>query len=152
MSQSRFGGTGCGFALTSPLHSLTLNPPRLMTTASHFFSSPLDMILRVRMLVFVPARAEAAECADLKDAAVTFRGIDHGAALGDEARHRLLAHHVLAGLHRGDRNQRVPVRRRGDGDHVDVLAFEHAAEVGVERLVVGAAEPFHVALGELFDV
>ena len=41
------------------------------------------------------------------------------------------------------------MRRRGDGDHVDVLPFQHAAEVGVFGLVVRAVEPLHVALGEL---
>jgi len=33
MSQSRFFGTGCGFAFTSPLHSLTFRLARLITTA-----------------------------------------------------------------------------------------------------------------------
>ena len=37
------------------------------------------------------------------------RDLRHRLALGDGERHRLLAEHVLAGLHRGDRDDGVPV-------------------------------------------
>ena len=40
---------------------------------------------------------------------------------------------------------------RGDGHHVDVLALQHAAEVGVDRLVVGLVVELHVALGQQPD-
>jgi hypothetical protein len=36
---------------------------------------------------------------------------------------------ILAGLHRPDAHQGVPVVRRGDRDDIDVLAVEDTAEV-----------------------
>ena len=51
-------------------------------------------------------------------------------------RQRLLAVHVLAGLHRLDGDLRVPVVGRADGDDVDVLAIEHLAVVGVDLALV----------------
>jgi hypothetical protein len=44
------------------------------------------------------------------------------------------------------------VRRRADGDHIDVLALEHAAEVGVLGLVVGPVQPFDIALGSFMTL
>ena len=58
-------------------------------------------------------------------------GVAHGAPLGDGQRRRLLQVDVLAVLHRGDRDQRVPVIRRADDDGVDVLVGEQLAVVGV---------------------
>ena len=47
------------------------------------------------------------------------------AAFPDVVRYRLLDVDVLAGLHRPDRGQRVPVVGGGDGDRVDLLVVEN---------------------------
>ena len=60
--------------------------------------------------------------ADLADALVSVDGVAHGKALRQVQRHRLLQVKVLAGFARGDGLQRMPVRRRGDDDGVEVLA------------------------------
>jgi hypothetical protein len=103
-------------------------------------------------VVLVPAGAEPAEGADLEDAPVPFLRLGHRAAFRDEAGHGLFAEHVFAGFHGGDGNERVPMWRRGDGDQVNILALQHAAEVGVSGLVVGAVEPADVATGQLDGV
>ena len=93
------------------------------------------MILWMRTVARVPAGAETAEGADLEDAPVALLGLDHGAALGDEAGHRLLAEHVLAGLHRGDGDQGVPTAEAWRWPPRRCPALQHAAEVGVDRQV-----------------
>ena len=59
----------------------------------------------------------------------------HRLALGDRERHRLLAEHVLAGLHRGDGDDGVPVVGRADADGVDRRVVHHVAPV--EHLAAG---------------
>src|ERR1019366_9408965 len=76
--------------------------------------------------------------ADLADAVVLPDGIAHGKAFGQVARHRLLQVEVLAGLARGDCQERVPVGRSGDDHGVKVLLGEHLAEVAVA--LAGALE------------
>ncbi len=58
-------------------------------------------------------------------------GLHHGHAFTDCAAHRLFAPHVLAGLRGLDAHQRVPVRRGGDVDDVDVLALKDLTEIVV---------------------
>ncbi len=50
-------------------------------------------------------------------------------SFGDGPRHRLFAPDVLAGLCSSNRNKRVPVRRRGYVDDVDVTSLEKFAEI-----------------------
>ena len=58
----------------------------------------------------------------------------HETRLTDVVGERLLAVDVLAGLHRGDRDERVQVIGRGDQDGVDrLLLLEHDPEVLVDR-------------------
>jgi hypothetical protein len=78
-----------------------------------------------------------AERADLKDAAGPLFRVGNDPSFADEAGHRFFAEDVFPRFHRGDGNERVPVRRRADGDAVDILAVEDVAEVGVPGLVVG---------------
>ena len=67
-------------------------------------------------------------------------GVAEGTALGDRQRGRLLQVDVLAGLDRGDRDERVPVVGRADDDGVDVAVGEQLAVVGVAGdAVVGLA-------------
>ena len=87
------------------------------------------------------ARAGARLRAALHDAVVLAGGLDHLPAFPDVVRHGLLDVDVLAGLGRGDRDQRVHVIRRGDRDGVDVLALEHLAEVGVSVELVTECFP-----------
>ena len=54
------------------------------------------------------------------------------AAFPDVVRDGLFDVNVLAGLHRPDRGQRVPVVGGGDRDRVDLFVFEDAAHVGVD--------------------
>ena len=67
----------------------------------------------------------------LDDPAVLLGRLDHLAAFEDVVAARLLDVDVLARLAGPDRRQRVPVVRRGDADHVDVLAVVDLAEVGL---------------------
>ena len=60
------------------------------------------------------------------------RRLRHLPHFPDAARERLLAVHVLAELHRGDRHDGVVVIGRGDEHRVDVLlGIEHAAPVAI---------------------
>ena len=86
----------------------------------------------------VKRRSETEPCVQAEDAIVFVDRLDDFFALVDCAAHRLLAPDVLAGLGGGDGDQRVPMRRGGDVDDVDVLALQHLAEI-VVRLNVGAA-------------
>ncbi len=97
-------------------------------------------------------RPETPVCADLEDSAVAPLGLGHGRAFGDETAHWLLAEHVFAGFHGGNGDEGVPAGVGGDGHHVDVLAFQHFAEIGIDPLVVGGILELHVAAGELADV
>ncbi len=63
---------------------------------------------------------------------------DHLRGLDDAVGHRLLHQHVLAGLERGDGDLAVGVTRRADVDHVDVVAGDRGAPVG---LGIGPAVP-----------
>ena len=69
--------------------------------------------------------------ADLHDTPVLAGGVEHGVALAHVPADRFLAIHVGAGLHRGDRVQRVPMVRRTDQHNVEVLLLEHLAVVRV---------------------
>ena len=83
---------------------------------------------------------------------VSFETLHHLQRFGDGVRHGLLAVDVLAGLHGGDGDGRVPVVGGGDQDGVDVLAVEHLPIVARGRRVglnfLGAAE---VAVVEVAD-
>ena len=71
--------------------------------------------------------------ADLEDALVLARRLDHQPAFADREAHRLLGIDVLAGLAGVDADQRPPVVGRGRDDGVDVLAVEQLAIVLVRR-------------------
>ena len=71
--------------------------------------------------------------AHLGDALVLQRGVRHHPPLADAVAEGLLDEHVLARLHRPDGRQGVPVIGRDDGDRVDFLVVQDAAEVA-ERL------------------
>ena len=72
------------------------------------------------------------------------RGGDELLAFEDVMRKGLLDVEVLAGLEGPDALDGVLVVRRGDGDGVDILIFEHLADVGV---ALGAGDVLH-ALGD----
>lgn len=61
---------------------------------------------------------------DLEDAPRPVDGVAEGPALGDGERRRLLQVDVLPGLHRRDRDERVPVVGGADDDRVHVRARE----------------------------
>ena len=67
--------------------------------------------------------------AGLERDARLLRDLRHRLALGDGERHRLLAEDVLAGLHRGDGDDGVPVVGRADADGVDRRVVHHVAPV-----------------------
>ena len=73
--------------------------------------------------------------AGLERDARLLRHARHRLALGDGERHRLLAEHVLAGLHRGDGDDGVPVVGRADAHGVDRRVGDHVAPV--EHLAAG---------------
>ena len=78
--------------------------------------------------------ARAAMVAHLRRHARLLRDARDQTRLTDVVRERLLAVHVLAGLHREDRDERVQVVGRGDEDGVDRLfLLEHDPEVFVRR-------------------
>ena len=64
----------------------------------------------------------------LHDAAVLLGGGDDQRSFVVDVRDRLLDVDVLAGLHRSQRDRRVPVMRRGDDAGVDVLVGDHVFE------------------------
>ena len=72
------------------------------------------------------------------------RGGDELLAFEDIMREGLLDVEVLAGLEGPDTLDGVLVVRGGDGDGVDILVFEHLADVGIS---LGARNGLH-ALGE----
>ena len=82
---------------------------------------------------YLPRNVEAALKAEPgiqpEDPLVFGHGFFHRLAFVNRAAHRLFAPDILAGLRGSDRDQRMPVRRRGDMDDVDVFAFQHFAEV-----------------------
>jgi hypothetical protein len=69
--------------------------------------------------------------AGLQDSVVLLLDREQPLALVDRERQRLLAVNVLAGLHGGHGDQRVPVVDGGADDHVEVLLLDELAEVGV---------------------
>ena len=69
--------------------------------------------------------------ADLADGVVLLDGVADGEALRQVQRHRLLQVDVLAGFAGGDGDERVPVRRRGDDDGIQIGLLQHLAEVAV---------------------
>ncbi len=79
--------------------------------------------------------------ADHRPLAALARGVGRGhhlLGLGDAVGHRLLDQHVLACFERGERDLAVGVAGRADVDHVDVVAGDRGAPVG---LGIGPAEP-----------
>jgi hypothetical protein len=74
-------------------------------------------------------RPAAVHRSDLDDPVVPVRRVHHLAAFPDGVRRRLLDVDVLAGLHRPDAGERVPVVRRRDDDGGDVLVVHDAPEV-----------------------
>ena len=78
------------------------------------------------------AEHRAALRAGLADPVVLPRGLDHAAAFADVVADRLLDVDVLAGLHRPNGRQGVPVVRRGDRDDVDRLVVKRLADVADE--------------------
>ena len=95
-------------------------------------------------LSFVRGLHAQALAADLHQAAGFFRDFDHLQRFGNGVSHGLLAINVLAGLHGGDGDGRVPMVGGGDADGVDVFAVQHLAIVarggGVRLNLLGAAE------------
>ena len=85
--------------------------------------------LRAAAVCFAQCGVGAALRAVLHDAVVFPRGLDELAALEDVVAARLLDVHVLARLAGPNRQQRVPMVRRGDRDGVEILVVEHLAEV-----------------------
>ena len=69
--------------------------------------------------------------ADLADDTVLLHGVPHGKAFAEMERHRLLQVNVLARFARGNRQQTMPVRRRGDDHGVEVRLLEHLTEIQV---------------------
>ena len=78
------------------------------------------------------------------------RGVDDLPALPDVVRHRLFEIDILARLHGPYRGEGVPVIRRGDGHHVNILVLQQLSDVRVtlDRLAgVGALLRFAVQNG-----
>ena len=71
--------------------------------------------------------------ADLHDAVVLARRVDHRAAFLDVVRDRLLDVDVLARLAGHDHRDRVPVIDGRDDHRVEVVALDDAPEVGLHR-------------------
>ena len=67
--------------------------------------------------------------AKLHDPVVFPRRLDHPTAFDDVVARRFLGVNILACLAREDRDQRVPVVRRGVDNDVDLFVVEQAAEV-----------------------
>ena len=74
-------------------------------------------------------RRAASLRAELDDAVVLARGLDHPPPFDDVVAGRLLDVDVLAGLAGQDGQQRVPVVGRGDRDGVDRLVVEQPPKV-----------------------
>ena len=66
---------------------------------------------------------------DLHNPAQAAGGVHHGLAFEEGVRDRLFAVDVRPGLHGGDGRQGMPVIRRADQHHIEVLRLEHVAEV-----------------------
>ncbi len=79
----------------------------------------------------------------LDDAVVALRSADELPAFPPIVRARLLHIHVLAHLHRPERDQCVPVMRRGDAHGIKGRIFEQLADVGVS-LRLGKFEFLHL--------
>ena len=77
----------------------------------------------------IKRRSEAKPSVQAEDAFVLVDCLDDFFALVDCAAQRLLTPDVLAGLGGGDGDQRVPMRRSGDVDNIDVLTLQHLAEI-----------------------
>ena len=68
---------------------------------------------------------------ELRDYVAALRLQSHLTALGNVVAERLLAIHVLAAPHGGERDDCVLVVRNGDIDGIDVLLLQHLAPVRV---------------------
>jgi len=77
----------------------------------------------------MPAGVAAALGAVLDDGLVLAGGLDEFASFEDVVAARLFHVHVFAGLDGPDRQQRVPVVGRGDGDHVPLFVLQCLADV-----------------------
>jgi len=77
----------------------------------------------------VKRRSETEPRVQAEDALVLVDRLNNLLALVNGTAHRLLAPDVLAGLGGGDGDQRVPMRRGGDVDNIDVLTLQHLAEI-----------------------
>jgi hypothetical protein len=88
---------------------------------------------RARALVM---RARALLRADLDDAFVRARRVQHPFAFAVGMRQRFLDVDILARCARQNRHQRVPMVGRRDDDRVDVGTLQHPPEIGVSRRVV----------------
>ena len=100
----------------------------------------------------IAAGAKPPEGANLEHTIVSLKGIHHRASLSDEARHRFLAQHILARFRCCDGNERMPMRRRGDGNQINVLALQHAPKIRVDFFIVRPAHKLYIAQGKLLDV
>ncbi len=90
--------------------------------------------------------------ADLHDAIVLLRGVDHGKSVGDIVRHGLLAIDVFAGVAGVDYDAPVPViRHRGD-DAVDVFAIEQFLVVARGRQAGVAGDFFRQRVAAVVQV
>ena len=96
-------------------------------------------------------RARALLGPHLDDALVSTCGAQHPLTFAHSPGQRLLDVDVLAGGAGQDRHERMPVIRRRHDDRVDVLAVEHAPEVGEGgRVVAGHRDALrHPLVGKL---
>jgi hypothetical protein len=124
ISQSSPGGGAVSGGLPSPSESSFI--VQKLRTAVIFRARPSGRRRRTG-----GSSRSRGSASDLRHPPVVAGGVGHRPRLAREPRHRLLAVDVLAGLERGDRDDRVPMGRRRDDHGVEVFLFEQLAEVGV---------------------
>ena len=122
-------------------------PPLVAQRVGHLHCSDLPALHEVDRVAH-PGHATAL-CTHLAHPPELAGPLRHHAPFLDGVTARLLDVDVLAGLHRPDAHEGVPVVGRGDRDDVDVLAVEDAADVlDVLRLVGRVLELLLVAAGD----
>ena len=93
---------------------------------------------------------------DLADPVVHARRLHDLRPFFDPQRQRLLDVDVLAGVERVDRGLRVPVVRRGDQHHIELLHLEQLAMIGerfrVGRFLLGLVDLFRPDIAERRDL
>ena len=102
--------------------------------------------------VVLPARCPKAPISsDLKNALCPAGGLYHRSPFSEKPRHRFFTYNILPCLHRRDGDERMPVGRGRDRDHVQIIAFQQPAKIRVARLVIRSANPLDVAAGYFPD-